>query len=644
MFEMRERAGLGRIGRLETPHGVVETPALMPVVNPSRLTIPPRRLREAFGVEVLMTNAYILHRGDLRERAVEEGIHKLLDFPGPVVTDSGAFQQHVYGRVDVSNKEIVRFQVEIGSDLGTALDVFSEPEDPREACEEAVQTTLVRCREAAGWRGEMGLVGTVQGGLFPDLRQESAQGLSELPVQVHAIGGVVPLMEAYRFRDLVEVIVASRKGLRPDRPVHLFGGGHPLVFGLAVLLGCDLFDSASYAKYAQDGRMITARGTTHVADLRYLACDCPACHGATPRDLREDQQRLAEHNLHASLRELREVREAIHEDRLWEHVEGRCRAHPSLLDALKTLRGHVEFLERFEKATGRHVFYTGPETIWRPVAWRFRRRVLERYRPPKAEGILILPEAARPYSRTYAPVLRRLFRRASAHALVKSVFGPVPVELDGVFPVGQSVVPRELDVEALEASEAFLQAFLRKGHFAFGLLWEGKESLEEIAAKAPGEAPVDMDLARARALADHQFGPRAADALLAGEVTFVKSKRTAKVRNILADGKHALSLRARDGLYTLKLAGGRRLHGAFQAPRLRVVVVEESAPFNREGKNVFAKFVVSADEAIRPWDEVLVVDQEDALLAVGRALMNRDEMLAFGQGVAVKVREGLAAV
>lgn len=644
MFEMRERAGLGRIGRLETPHGAVETPALMPVVNPSRLTIPPRRLREDFGVEILMTNAYILRRGELRDRAVEEGVHKLLDFPGPVVTDSGAFQQHVYGRVDVSNEEIVRYQAAIGSDLGTVLDVFSEPEDGREACAEAVKTTLTRCEEAATWRGEMGLMGTVQGGLFPDLRRESAEGLSELPLAVHAIGGVVPLMERYRFRDLVEVIVASRKGLRPDRPVHLFGGGHPLIFGLAVLLGCDLFDSASYAKYAQDGRMITARGTTHVEDLRTLACDCPACHGATPEDLREDAQRLAAHNLHVSLREMREVRQAIHEDRLWEHVEERCRVHPRLLEALKALRGHVEFLERFEKGTGRHLFYTGPETIWRPATWRFRYRVLERYRPPEAEGLLILPEAPRPYARTYGSLLRRLFRSANAHAVVKSAFGPVPVELDGVFPIGQSVVPRELDVETLEASEAFLQAFLRKGHFAFGLLWEGKGSLEELAAKAPGSAAIDMDLARARAVADHQFGPRAADALLTGEVEFVKSKRTAKVRNVLVDGGHVLSLRARDGLYTLKLPGGLRLHAAFEAPRLRVTVNGDTAPFNREGKNVFAKFVVDCDDAVRPWDEVLVVDEGDELVAVGRSLMNREEMLAFGRGVAVKVREGLATV
>lgn len=643
MFEMRERAGLGRTGRLETPHGEVETPALMPVVNPTRLTIPPARLREEFGVEVLMTNAYILHRSDLRERALEKGIHELLEFPGPIVTDSGAFQQHVYGKVEVSNEEVVRFQAEIGADVGTALDIFSEPEDSREACEAAVWTTLERCREALEGRGEMGLVGTVQGGLFPDLRRESAEGLSELPLQVHAIGGVVPLLEGYRFRDLVEVILASRRGLRPDRPVHLFGAGHPLVFGLAVLLGCDLFDSASYAKYAHDGRMITATGTTHVADLGHLACNCPACHGATPEDLRRDETRLAEHNLHASLREIREVREAIHEGRLWEHVEGRCRAHPHLLEALKVLRGHAEFLERFEKVTGRRVFYTGPESIWRPVAWRFRRRVLERYRPPEAQGLLILPEGTRPFSRTYAPVLQRLFQEADAHAVVKSAFGPVPIELDGVFPIAQSVVPRELDVEALEAAEAFLQAFLRKGHFAFGLLWEGKESLEEVAARAPGKARTDMEHVRTRGVADLQFGPRGADALLGGTVTFVRSKRTSKVRNVLVDGEHVLSLRPRDGLYTLKLAGGRRLHEALPPPSLRVVVEADAAPFNREGKNVFAKFVVDCDEAIRPWDEVLVVDEEDHLVAVGRALMNREEMRAFARGVAVRVREGLPA-
>lgn len=640
MFEMKERAGLGRIGELRTEHGVVETPALMPVINPSNLVITPKDLARRFGVQILITNAYIIWKSEFRQRFLDEGIHRALNFHGPIMTDSGAFQQHVYGRVEVSNEDIVRFQAAVGADLGAVLDVFTEPDDSRRRCEEAVEETLRRSREALEWGEGMGLVGTVQGGLHLDLREHCARGLSDLPLGVHAIGGVVPLMERYKFTDLVDVIIASKKGLSPDRPVHLFGAGHPITFGLAVLLGCDLFDSAAYVKYAQDGRMITTWGTTKVEELAHVSCTCPACHDSSPEDLKADVQRLAQHNLYVSLQELEEVKQAIHEGSLWEHVERRCRAHPSLLDALKGLRDHVEFLERYEGLVSGTLFYTGPESVWRPVAHRFRQRLLKRYSPPRVEGVLILPEGRRPYSRTYSSILRTLFERANAHAVVRSALGPVPVEFDSVYPVAQSVVPDDLDLETVEASEVLLRQFLRRGYFSLGVTWAGDDSIDELSIKAPGPAAVDMDRQRVEAVANYQFGPGAADALLQGEIEFVKSKRTKKIRNVFVDREHILSMRARDGLFTLKLAGGKRLHEAFRTPKLRVVVDEESAPLNREGKNVFAKFVVECDDELRPLDEVLVVDEEDSLVAVGRALMNREEMLAFERGMAVKVREG----
>jgi 7-cyano-7-deazaguanine tRNA-ribosyltransferase len=637
VFEVLRRDGLARIGRLETRHGPLETPALLPVVNPNRPTIPPREMAERFRVRALITNAYILHRGEWREKALAEGVHRLLDFGGVVMTDSGAFQQHVYGDVAVGNREIVEFQRDIGTDLGTVLDMFSEPSHDRERAASDLEETLRRTDEAAGLKGEMLLVGAVQGGRYETLREESARGLTDLAVDVSAIGGVVPLLENYRFRDLVQVILAAKRGLTPARPVHLFGAGHPMVFSLAALLGCDLFDSASYAKFAADGRLLFPDGTRHVEELEDLPCECATCHAATARELRESERLRAEHNLRVSLGEVRRVRQAIAHGDLWELAERRCRSHPALLDALRELRHHVALLERYEP-TSRHaaLFFTGPESAHRPAVWRFRERLKTRYRP-YAETAVIFPEAERPFSRHYAQQIAATRAKSSAACLVKSVWGPVPVELDEMYPIAQSVVPRDLDAETLESTEVFFQQFVRGSGLARGIPFE--DGMREGLPGPPGAE--DPDLRRVRAVAGMQFGLNAADALLAGAVSIEKSPRTGKIRIVRVDGEHVLSMRAHDGLFTLKRGGARRLHRQIPPPRLRVVVDSETAEFPRQGKNVFAKFVRDADPELRPLDECLVVDESDVLLAVGQALADTGEMLASSRGVAVFVREGL---
>jgi len=115
-------------------------------------------------------------------------------------------------------------------------------------------------------------------------------------------------MESYRYADLVDVIVASKKGLSPAAPVHLFGAGHPMMFALAVALGCDLFDSASYALYAKEGRYMSVRGTSHLDKLQYLPCSCPVCSSTDAEELMKSDNReelLARHNLYATFAEMR---------------------------------------------------------------------------------------------------------------------------------------------------------------------------------------------------------------------------------------------------------------------------------------------------------------------------------------------------
>ena len=151
---------------------------------------------------------------------------------------------------------------------------------------------------------------------------------------------------------------------------------------------------------------------------------------------------------------------------------------------------------------------------------------------------------------------------------------------------------------------------------------------------------MDGDLRRIRGIADYQFGPGSGAALFPDGVTLTYSKNTGKIRHVYLDGVLLASLRPMDNLFTLTMAGAERLAAGIDEPGFTVTVRDEAAEFVAQGRNVFAKHVVDAGDAIRPGDEVVVLDPEGRVLAVGRALLNREEMLAFDVGVAVKVRRG----
>ena len=650
MFELIERDCTGRIGRLETPHGRVETPALLPVINPHRVIVSPKDLAERFGVRALITNAYILMRDPhLRERALEDGVHQLLGFPHAVMTDSGTFQGHVYGGVDTTNAEVVGFQRDIGVDIGTALDVFTEPESSEAVAREAMEETLVRIGEAIAMRGGMAVAATVQGGRFVHLREEMAARLAAMDAQVHPIGGVVPLMEQYRYRELVRVVLAAKRGLPPGRPVHLFGAGHPMVLALASLMGCDLFDSASYAKFAADGRMMYADGTRSVEDIGTSPCGCPVCREHDGPSLRglppaERTRLLAEHNLHACLDELRVVRSAIHEESLWDLVDRRCRAHPQLFEGYRELCAHAGELEPFESASKRSPFlYTDALSLERPIAVRYARRVFSRYRAPASPMCVGLEGGERPFARGHFGTIGKVREVADAHFVVQSVLGPVPIELDEMYPLAQTVEAGPWDEGTKHRVLTLMEHHSHTAKYGLAVMWDGEQTLDMLRGMGEPAGPLDIDMLRARATADMQFGEGAADVLVSGRVELVTSPKTGKIRNVLSDGEHVLSMRAHDGMFTLKLAGARRLHAAWRAPRMRVVVAEDAVPFVRVGKSAFAKFVTDMDEELRPGDECLVVGPGDELLAAGRALMNRREALSFKRGAVVKVRQGVTS-
>lgn len=140
-------------------------------------------------------------------------------------------------------------------------------------------------------------------------------------------------------------------------------------------------------------------------------------------------------------------------------------------------------------------------------------------------------------------------------------------------------------------------------------------------------------------VADYQFGAGAGRALFDGEVV-VQRTGSGRPQQILADGERVVSY-GTDGRFTLGAAGGRRLQCALDAPAYRVVVGDDSEPFVRDGKNVFAKFVREVDPQVRPGDEVLVEHEDGGLIAVGRAELSADAMVDFDTGMAVKVRDGI---
>ncbi|MCL2786484.1 MAG: tRNA guanosine(15) transglycosylase TgtA [Methanomassiliicoccaceae archaeon] len=642
MFEIIRRDGLARIGKFATRAGVLETPALLPVVNPKILTVTPRELYEEFGFRALITNSYIIRSNDdIKQRAENEGLHSLLDFPGIIMTDSGTFQSHMYGEVEVSNQDIVNFQKRIGSDIGTVLDIFTEPFWTEEETAASISVTLERTKEAASMKDDMMIAGVVQGSVYPHLREMCAHRMRDMDVNVHPIGGVVPLMEQYRYEELVDVIIASKKGLSPDRPVHLFGAGHPMVLSLAVLLGCDMFDSASYAKFARDDRMMFIDGTYRLEDMLSLDCKCPACGSHTLETLRKlpDKERtrtIARHNLYEITKELSIIKRYILEGRLWELVEQRCRAHPALLGALRKLSEHGEFLERYEPLSrDGAMFYTGPETYSRPVFRRYLERVSERYVPrtKSMESFTDNGGCGKPYLREYHKEFVWA-RREGRTPVVMSPFGPVPEELDEIYPIAQSLFPQIADME----TEKRIDPSDNPLNFETVTVTAIRGSHEDA---EPIDTTEGALVDKAKAVARYQFGIAAANTLMSGKIELVVSRNTGKIRNVISDGEHVLSMRAGDGFYTLRPEGAARIIKNVPAPHMRVTVSDDAVPFVSEGKNVFCAFVTGCDDNIRPMEEVLVVDGNDRLAAVGRAVMVRDEMLSFRKGVAVKVRDGV---
>ncbi len=473
-FEVKTTDLLGRVGRLYTKSGVVETPALLPVVHPVEQELPIDLIKKT-GFKAVMTNAYIALKR-LGEEAVRRGIHATIGFEGVVMTDSGGYQVLEYGGVDITPKDMVVFEEGIGADIAVVLDRPTGLGGSRSFAEQTVIDTLKACEETVSQRSREDILwaGPIQGGRFTDLVKMSATRTAALPFDLHALGSPTEVMKTYDFKSLLKMIVAAKISLPIDRPLHLFGAGHPLTIPLATALGCDLYDSASYILYAKDDRYMTPYATLRLEELSELACTCPVCTQHAPEELKEAEREerirlLAAHNLYTLQQEVKQTRQAILDGRLWDLVALKARSHPK---AWSTFVEFTRLTKILEDGTpvfkDRAVYLYLEEDLRRPEVYRHRERLRKDFKMVD-EGFLILVSLQCDKRLLSTPFCRRIMREAKEHyqiLFVSPVYILIPVEVSEIYPLSQTLYSSSL-AKAFRAKTLCreLEKIVRRGRY-----------------------------------------------------------------------------------------------------------------------------------------------------------------------------------
>lgn len=488
-FEITDRDGRARIGRLHTDHGILETPALLPVINPNIRTIEPREMWDRYGIGALITNSYIIWKHEeLKSKALKDGVHELINYPGVIMTDSGTFQSYVYGDVEVGVEEIVDFQRLIGVDIATMLDVFSRPDMVESEVESAVNETLARAQKSIDSSKDTMLNGPIQGGLFKELREKSATEMGKFDFSVHPIGGIVPVMERHLYKDYAKIMLSTLPNLPANRPVHMFGCGHPMLFPMSIALGADLFDSAAYALFARDGRLLTPWGTEKIANLVEWPVTTPSIASVTPEEVRsmdgkERTKLLSKYNLEVTLAELARCKQAVRDGTIWRMAERRSHQHPALREAFLWLitnpsLGNVSNFEKDEmildeKLASQEIgsqkgawesswdwiveaqtttrkggeSWGGKDTHVRPHIIAARHMMFTRWhsQPPKGAGssdVLILHGRPGPWRERCDNLVTRLIHHAPGlEVMILTPIGLMPYSLEDVNPFTHVVGP-----------------------------------------------------------------------------------------------------------------------------------------------------------------------------------------------------------
>ncbi len=475
MFEIKVEDLAGRVGRLQTRSGSIETPYLFPVVDPllRKQVVSVREIRD-IGFRGVITNAYLALKG----YGSDVDIHKVLGFDGVVMTDSGAYQLMQYGDVDVGNKEIMMFQCSCGSDIGVPLDIPTRYEDSRERVVYSVIETLRRLREGADivrncsstlW------VAPIQGGVQLDMLYLSAKRIVDEGFlglySIAALGSPTTLLERFRFDRVLEMIGLVRRVLPASVPLHLFGAGHPLIIPFAVALGVDTMDSASYILYARDGRYMTSRGTYRIEELEYFPCSCPVCSKYSPRELLELEKPervrlLALHNLYIIKQEISRVKQAIKEGRFWEYLEEVSKRHPAARRAFEVLlRFYNIVISRTPSARGetRSLMVLGDDSIYNPRALRARAKVSRmRMKAIDRKSLVLVPLLHKWKPLRASPLVRKLASSETMIVGYAPVIGAVPIELSDAFPFSQFETCNEFSGRATVTTALEIQEFLEK--------------------------------------------------------------------------------------------------------------------------------------------------------------------------------------
>jgi queuine tRNA-ribosyltransferase len=306
-FEIVAFDGAARLGRLTTAHGTIDTPAFMPVGTAATVKAMTPADVAATGARIVLGNTYHLMLRPGAERiAALGGLHRFMNWPHAILTDSGGFQvmslsalrkigeegvafrSHLDGSSHLLTPErSVEIQRLLGADVTMALDECTPFPAPREAVEASMELSMrwaERSRRAFVERQGHAVFGIVQGGVHADLRERSASCLVEIGFDGYAIGGLaIGEGQATTFA-MVEATVPC---LPADRPRYLMGVGKPGDLVGAVRRGVDLFDCVLPTRSGRTGQAFTREGTLNLRNARHAAdpapldphCRCPACTG-----------------------------------------------------------------------------------------------------------------------------------------------------------------------------------------------------------------------------------------------------------------------------------------------------------------------------------------------------------------------------